>query len=190
MASADSCDRNWPEILPVFENVITLADFKAANRAAQCFYHSFLGEIVILPVQEIASPYEVSADEVICLNFDSEYKKESKIDLRKYKNLIKGLVSIENDKDPNWKWFVKDISKTRALIHWGYLYSLDEKETCFIVTAESDDCLGDTIVWRHPSGEMLSFAVIGETYYGVTTTIESALENAIKSIAYYAHSRY
>lgn len=112
------------------------------------------------------------------------------IDLREHKDLIRELVAKESEKDPNWKWSVKSIGKTVAHIRWGYLEYLDEKATFSITTESYDDCLGDTVTWRHPTGEMLSFASIGETYYGVTTTIESAITSAVKGIASYAHSRY
>ena len=67
--SNDSCDKDWDGIIAVFDVDGTLDDFKQANETAQGFYHSSLPGGEILPVVEIASPNEVSADEVIALNF-------------------------------------------------------------------------------------------------------------------------
>ena len=55
------------------------------------------------------------------------------IDLRNYKDLIRELVAKENEKDKNWRWSVKSITKTRVRIRWGYLDYLEEKENCFII---------------------------------------------------------
>ena len=36
-------------------------------------------------------------------------------DLREHKGLIRRLVSEANQNDPNWKWSIKAISKTKAV---------------------------------------------------------------------------
>ena len=59
------------------------------------------------------------------------------IDLRNYKDLIRELVAKENDKDKNWRWSVKSISKNRVRIRWGYLDYLEEKENCFQIELDS-----------------------------------------------------
>jgi hypothetical protein len=47
----DSCDADWGVIFKEFENVNSLEDFKEANKRAQGYYHSVLGDEV-LPVEE------------------------------------------------------------------------------------------------------------------------------------------
>lgn len=49
--SADGCTADWDEIFKVFDGVTTLAQFKAASKRAQGYYHSFLGDEV-LPIEE------------------------------------------------------------------------------------------------------------------------------------------
>lgn len=112
------------------------------------------------------------------------------IDLREYGDLIKKCVAAENAKDANWKWLVKSIGKKVVRIRWGYLEYLGEKETFSITTESFDDCLGDTVTWRHPSGDMISFATIGNRPGDNAESFEKAIEMAMRGIAGYAHSRY
>lgn len=111
------------------------------------------------------------------------------IDLREYKDLIKECVSTENAEDENWKWSVKSIGKTVVHIRWGYLDYLEEKET-FSITSETYGDLDDTIIWRHPHGDMISFASIGNRPGDNAANVTEAIKMAIKGIAGYAHSRY
>ena len=116
------------------------------------------------------------------------------IDFRNYANLIRKAVKEANDRDPNWKWSVRSLSKRKVLIRWGYLDYLEEKhpKNCFSLTIDQpgDEILWNAITYRHPSGEMLSFNDFGENSWNTHSTIEQAIEGAIKSIEYYAHSRY
>lgn len=117
------------------------------------------------------------------------------IDLREYKDLIRKLVAEENEKDQNWKWSVKSIGKSKVLIQWGYLDYLEEPapKNCFSITANEypDDKFSENdISYRHPTGEMLSFVSFGNESWNTARTPQEAIEQAIKSIAYYAHSRY
>jgi hypothetical protein len=70
--SMDSCDKDWPEIMGLFNTARTLDQFIAANEKAQGFYHSFLDSVcpeLVAPVQEIAILNTMSADVIIRLNF-------------------------------------------------------------------------------------------------------------------------
>lgn len=114
------------------------------------------------------------------------------IDLRDYGVQIRQLVAAENEKDENWKWSVKSISKNRVSISWGYLDYIGEKNT-FSITANEypdDEFLGNNVVYRHPSGDMISFRTVGNKPGDTDGTIEGAITAAFKGIAYYAHSRY
>ena len=114
------------------------------------------------------------------------------IDLREYKSLIKQLLASENEKDPNWKWSIKSIGKKKVLIQWGYLDYLEEQypKNCFSITTEKDKLLGDTVTWRHPTGDMMSFATIGFRPGDNARTIEEAIKLAVSGISSYAHTRY
>ena len=50
MGSADSCDKNWPEIESEFLNVKTLKEFSDASIKAQRFYHSSIAGQSVLPI--------------------------------------------------------------------------------------------------------------------------------------------
>jgi len=64
-AGTDSCDKDWDEIIQCFQNVKTLSQFKEANRMAQSFYRSFLGDEE-LPV-EVVDTLAASCDERVYL---------------------------------------------------------------------------------------------------------------------------
>ena len=115
------------------------------------------------------------------------------IDLRNYSDLIRKCVAEENEKDQNWKWSVKSIGKSKVRIRWGYLDYLEEKNNCFSITANEypdDEFLFNNIVYRHPSGDMISFTSFGKEPGNTAETIEEAIEQAIRGIARYAHNRY
>ncbi len=115
------------------------------------------------------------------------------IDFRNYSDLIRKCVAEENEKDKNWKWSVRSIGKNKVRIRWGYLDYLEEKNNCFSITANGysdDDFVSNDIVYRHPSGGMISFTSFGKMPGNTAETIEEAIEQAIRGIARYAHSRY
>lgn len=119
------------------------------------------------------------------------------LDLRNYKELIRELVAKENSKDPNWKWSVKSISKTKVLIRWGYLDYMEEKNNCFVLELENDvdgTGIGDWIHTRRPDGEIIEAYLVVEgkpnPKLGAEQNIRSGLRDAIEEIAYIAHSRY
>ena len=113
------------------------------------------------------------------------------INLKEHANLLKSCVDIENEKDENWKWDIKSLGKNIVHIGWGYLDYCgghDGKKT-FTITAETCDALGDTLIARHPHGEMIDSIVVGGRYADVQT-IESGIKNIILAIATCAHSQY
>lgn len=116
------------------------------------------------------------------------------VDLREHKDLIRKLVTAENEKDEDWKWSVKSIGKFKVLVGWSYLDYCGAKspENCFSITVDypDDDVLGDSIAWRHPDGHLLNAGSVGPNHWDVGKTVEEVLEAAIGGIAYYAHSRY
>lgn len=114
------------------------------------------------------------------------------IDLRNYKDYIRELVAKENEKDANWRWSVKSISKSRVRIRWGYLDYLEEKNNCFLLT--TDEGAGDWLWAKGPDGELLECYLVVEgkpnPRIGAEQNIKSGLKDAIWEIAYTAHSRY
>ena len=116
------------------------------------------------------------------------------IDLRNYKDLIRELVAKENDKDKNWRWSVKSISKNRVRIRWGYLDYLEEKENCFQIELDSSMESMEWLHARRPDGEMIECYLVVEgkpnPQVGAEQTIQSGLRDAVWDIAYIAHSRY
>lgn len=112
------------------------------------------------------------------------------IDLREHKDLIRELVTKEAEKDTNWKWSIKRVSKTVVHIRWGYLEYIGEDAMFSITTEHDDDYLGDTVTWRHPSSDMISFATIGTRPGDNAESVQQAIEMAVRGIAGYAHSRY
>lgn len=117
------------------------------------------------------------------------------IDLREHKDLICRLVTEENKNDENWKWTVKSIAKSKALIQWGYLDYMGEQypKNCFSITvneyADDEYCQND-VVFRHPTGDMISFSSFGDKSWNTARTLDEAIEQAIRGIIHYAHSRY
>ena len=115
------------------------------------------------------------------------------IDLREYSDLIRLLVVQENARDKKWNWLVESISRTTALIRWGYLDFLGAKNNCFYLIAESHRISGDWIWARTPNLNVIECFMVAEKpnpRIGAQQTIESGIRDAIREIAYYAHSRY
>ena len=116
------------------------------------------------------------------------------IDLRNYKDLIRELVAKENDKDKNWRWSVKSISKNRVRIRWGYLDYLEEKENCFLIELDSSIESMEWLHARRPDGEIIECYLVVEgkpnPQVGAEQTIQSGLRDAIWESAYTAHSCY
>lgn len=116
------------------------------------------------------------------------------IDLRNYKDYIRGLVAEENKKDKNWRWSVKSIGKSRIRIRWGYLDYLEEENNCFII--DLDSSITD-MEWLHacwPDGDIIECYMVVEgkpnPKVGAEQTIQSGLQDAVWEISYIAHSRY
>ena len=109
------------------------------------------------------------------------------IDLRNYKDLIRELVAKENDKDKNWRWSVKSISKNRVRIRWGYLDYLEEKENCFQIELDSSMESMEWLHARRPDGEMIECYLVVEgkpnPQVGAEQTIQSGLRDAVWEIA-------
>ena len=114
------------------------------------------------------------------------------VDFRNYADLIRKAVKEANDRDPNWKWSVRSLSKRKVLIRWGYLDGEKPPHDCFSLTIDypKDEHLWNAITYRHPHGEMISFNTFGEDHWETHETVELAIEGAIRSIEGYAHSRY
>lgn len=120
------------------------------------------------------------------------------IDLRNYADLIRQLIAKEDDRDPNWKWSVKSIGKTKVRIRWGYLDYLEEKDNCFILEMHNDTNgfgFGDWLWAKTPSGDLIECHLVVEgrpnPNLGAEENIKPALEEAIRyDIAWYAHNRY
>ena len=119
------------------------------------------------------------------------------IDLRKYKDLIREAVAKVDKKDPNWKWSVKYIGKTKAHIRWSYLDYLESNNNCFFLVMENeekDTGAGDWLWARSPNGGIIETYLVVEgkpnPKLGAEQNIKSAIRDAIDEIAYVAHSRY
>lgn len=118
------------------------------------------------------------------------------IDFRQHKDLIRQAVSEEDKLDPNWKWTVHSITKSRILIRWSYLNYVGEMfpNNCFGIFADQnsngDGTYEDCLSWRRPDGKLIYFGDIGDDRYHDYRTVESAIKAAIKGVAEYAHDRY
>lgn len=116
------------------------------------------------------------------------------IDFRNYADLIRSVVKVTDENDPNWKWKVRSLTKRKVLIQWGYLDYLEEEypKNCFSITIDNpkDEFQWNAITYRLPCGEMLSFNDFGDKSMHTHSTVEQAIEGAIKSLVNYAHSRY
>ncbi len=119
------------------------------------------------------------------------------IDLRNYENLIREKVAELNDKDPNWKWSIKYLGKSKVHIRWGYLDYLEEKNNCFFLVMENElegTGTGDWLWARSPYGGIIECYLVVEgkpnPNIGAECNIKSAIRAAIEEIAYVAHNRY
>lgn len=119
------------------------------------------------------------------------------IDLRNYESLIRKKVTELNDKDPNWKWSINYLGKTKVNIRWGYLDYLEEKNNCFFLVMENelkDTGTGDWLWARSPHGGIIECYLVVEgkpdPNVGAEQTIQSGILDAIDEIAYVAHHRY
>ena len=118
------------------------------------------------------------------------------IDFRQHKEMVRDLVREENDRDKNWKWSVHSITKSRILIRWSYLSYCGETfpNNCFGIFADrnsnGDGTYDDCIIQRRPDGKMIYIGDIGDDRWHSYKNVESAITNAIRGVAEYAHSRY
>lgn len=116
------------------------------------------------------------------------------IDLRNYGILIRELVEKEDEKDPNWKWSVKYIGKTKVRIRWGYLDYLGEKKNCFSIEIQSWGEGGEWLWACLPDGSHVECFLVVEGVpnpkIGAEQSIKSGIEDAIFEIAHYAHTYY
>lgn len=110
------------------------------------------------------------------------------IDLREWKDLIRNTVSEMNDRDPNWKWSVKYLGKTKVRVRWGYLDYLEEKQNAFIMAAEDEKF----VVARNPQEKMIDVFTVSDTpnvrLHELPVPI--AIKDALRAIELHAHSRY
>lgn len=115
------------------------------------------------------------------------------LDLREHTELIHQLVAEENARDKNWTWSVESITKNDIKIRWGYLDFLAEQNNCFHLIAESDSESGDWLWARTPKLNIIECFMVAEKpnpRIGAEQTVQSGIRDAIREIAYYAHSRY
>lgn len=100
-------------------------------------------------------------------------------DLREHKGLIRRLVSEANRNDPNWKWSIKAISKTKASIFWSYLEYEGHKPRFTIELVEDED--GCLIYAKDEHGDNLNVEMV--ECAGLPSLI-TPIEEAIKMMAY------
>ena len=119
------------------------------------------------------------------------------IDLRRYENLIRELVDVVDNKDPNWPWTVVSVTETEARIRWGYLDYMDEKNNGFVLLMDNDvdgTGVGDWLFARHPDGVCIECYLVVDDKpnpkLGAERRIENGIRSAIEEIAYVAHSQY
>ena len=117
------------------------------------------------------------------------------IDLRNYADLIRKLVKEADQKDPNWKWSVKSISKNKVRIRWGYLDYLGSKENSFSIEMQPDNTEDNQ--WMSallPDGSIIEVFLVVEgkpnPKVGAEQSIQAGIEDAVWEITHYAHSRY
>jgi len=119
------------------------------------------------------------------------------MDLREHKAaILEGLRAVR-EKDENWGWSLRSLSKNKAIIRWGYLEYLGEKAGISI-RVETDD--GD--VWlcarmddRYPLDYMDDeyddlVVIIGTRIWCDTDDINEGLVKLVRNIGHYARTRY
>lgn len=113
---------------------------------------------------------------------------------RDYENLIRETVKKISDRDPNWNFSVKSLSKDRVRIRWTYLDYLEETENCFIMKLKDEDKEFNDIFLsvRTPQDDMITGHIISDSdnkrFW--QESYENGIVSAIYEIADYAHSRY
>lgn len=90
---------------------------------------------------------------------------------------IRSLVAELNKKDENWKWKVKTINKRSIKLYWEYLEYMGAKSDTFTIQYDPEM---EMFIGRDQEGDFLNWDLED------TTT----LEGTIKSVYYYARSRY
>lgn len=112
------------------------------------------------------------------------------VDLHQYTELIQTLVAEANEGDPNWKWSVKSVGKTKARIFWSYLEYCGQPEPYFVIELEDT---GDGY-WIHALDERDSYIeseiVVDNDLPFLNTPLAEAIKKMIRCIVRTAHSCY
>lgn len=108
--------------------------------------------------------------------------------LRDYSNLIRTQVREFDQKDTNWGWSFKGISKDRLKVRWTYLDYCEEKNNCFFVTLSTDEDGDSYLVARLPDEEFITGWVVGEgeNKKSWQDPIDKAIKSALNVIFDYA----
>ena len=111
------------------------------------------------------------------------------MDIRDYKGVIREAVRRERHNDQNWSWKVRAINKSAAKIGWGYLESLGDKASDFVVEVDEGKDIGTVVIGKVPNGyQVIRF--VGENRWDDVRTIEDGIASVIHGMAQYANSVY
>lgn len=107
-------------------------------------------------------------------------------DFKNFNTVIRQAVAEENQKDQNWKWSVKSISKHTVRIYWEYLEYIGCKKPFFSITHEADL---DWIWMRDEDGAPTEAYDCGDKFSSHGTP-ETMVADAVHHIANRAHNCY
>lgn len=107
------------------------------------------------------------------------------LDLRQFRFNLEKLVKEVNDRDSNWKWRIKSVTKNKVAIRWEYLDYCGETNPCFFIKGDEND---EFITITDKDDKMID----GWFYNGKFKdgSVESVIRWAVEGIEEYAHSRY
>lgn len=112
--------------------------------------------------------------------------------LRDFSDAIRAQVREFSEKDTNWNWSVKGISKNQIKVHWTYLDYCGEENNCFFVTLSTDEDGDSYIAARLPDEEFITGWCVGEgeSKKSWQDPYDKAIKSALNVIFDYALSRY
>lgn len=112
---------------------------------------------------------------------------------RDYQELIRNQVKEISQKDENWDWSVKGISKNRVKIRWTYLDYCEETNNCFFLKLDDENCdEGESLLTcRLPDDEFITGYIVSDDPKKFwQESYEKAIKSALNVIFNYAYSRY
>lgn len=120
------------------------------------------------------------------------------IDLREHKAAILDGLRDVREKDENWGWSLRSVSKHKALIRWGYLDSIGWKGPISIRVEVDDDepMICARMDDRYQMDYLLDddadplVVLIGKKMWHDADNVDDGLRILVRNIGYVARTRY